>query len=76
MYLESAQMLLWNLVGGVCIVVYYVITATTLFLALDKLNLFRVDAKAEVVGLDIIKHNERAYDYGEKDAISHHLHIL
>ncbi len=28
-------------------------------------GLFRVDAKAEAAGLDIIKHKERAYDYGK-----------
>ncbi len=27
--------------------------------------MFRVDAKAEAAGLDIIKHKERAYDYGK-----------
>ena len=36
-----------------------------MFMTLDKFGLFRVDAKAEAAGLDIIKHNEKAYDYGE-----------
>ena len=37
-----------------------------MFMTLDKFGLFRVDAKAEAAGLDIIKHNEKAYDYGEE----------
>ncbi len=47
------------------LVAYYLVVSTVLFMALDKLGLFRVDAKAEATGLDIIKHKEKAYDYGE-----------
>ncbi len=62
---EALDMLLWNFVGALAIIVYYLFASTMLFMTIDKFGLFRVDAKAEVAGLDIVKHNEKAYDYGE-----------
>ena len=62
---EAWTMLMWNSIGAVCIIFYYLVISAVFFYTLDKAGLFRVDAKAEVVGLDIVKHNEKAYDYGE-----------
>ncbi len=62
---ESLNMLLWNFVGAVCILCYYIVMSSILFLGLDRMGLFRVDPQAETQGLDIIKHNEKAYDFSK-----------
>lgn len=61
---ESFQMLMWNAIGALCIITWNTVTSTILFVSLDKADLFRVPAAAELAGLDIIKHNEPAYGFG------------
>lgn len=61
---DSLNMLIWNAVGGACIIVFHAITGIILFAALHHLDLFRVQASQEIEGLDIIKHDEPAYAFG------------
>eukprot|EP00095_Tigriopus_kingsejongensis_P012176 maker-scaffold2514_size14919-snap-gene-0.4 protein:Tk12176 transcript:maker-scaffold2514_size14919-snap-gene-0.4-mRNA-1 annotation:"predicted protein" len=59
----SLNMLMWNALGALVLIAFYLVTSALLFLALDKMGIFRVDPKDEITGLDLIKHSERAYDY-------------
>ncbi len=61
----SLEGLGWNCLGAVTLLAYYFVVSTVLFIALDKVGLCRVDPKHGESVLDIVKHNERAYDYGE-----------
>ena len=61
---ESLQMLLWNFIGGCVLFGYNLVAAFLQFWTLHKLGILRVAAEAEISGLDILKHNEPAYDYG------------
>ena len=57
-------MIIWNPIGALCLVAWHLVTAGILFTALHRLDLFRVPSNQEVEGLDIIKHDEPAYGFG------------
>ena len=61
---ESVQMLMWNFIGGCVLFGYNVAAAFLQFWMLDRLGILRVAPEAEISGLDVAKHNERAYEYG------------
>ena len=60
----ALNMLLWNAIGMVVLLAFYGVSAVILFYSLDKLDLFRVQPKDEEIGLDWVKHQEKAYDIG------------
>lgn len=62
---EAVNELLWNLVGAAVIIVYYVITSIVLFVIIDKMGSFKVGSADQKSGLDMIKHKESAYIFGE-----------
>ena len=66
----AVDMLAMNALGLVVLASYYLVTSVVLFVALDRLGLFRVDPKDEIAGLDQIKHKETAYEFGEINYIS------
>ena len=57
-------MLMWNCIGGGVLIAYNVAAATIHFMILDRMGVLRVAADAELRGLDVIKHNEKAYGFG------------
>ena len=57
-------MLIWNSVGGLTIIIFHGITSAMLFAALNRIDLLRVTASAEIEGLDMAKHDEPAYIFG------------
>ena len=61
---ESLNMLMWNCIGGGVLIAYNVAAATIHFMILDRMGVLRVEAEAELRGLDVIKHNEKAYGFG------------
>ena len=61
---ESMNILMWNCIGGGVLVAYNLAAATIHFAILDRLGVLRVTADAEIRGLDVLKHNEKAYGFG------------
>ena len=61
---ESLQMLMWNFIGGCILFGYNLVAAFLQFWMLDQLGILRVAAETEISGLDVLKHNEPAYEYG------------
>ena len=56
------QMLLWNGIGGVCIIAWNFSITLLVCLVLKRFNLFRVPESAELRGLDFAHYsNEPAY---------------
>ena len=65
----NVNMLIWNVIGGACIIVWHAICSAILFITLKKLGLLRIQKKLEESGLDEIYHREPAYrfDSGKGD---------
>ena len=61
---EAWNMLLWNIIGAICLILFHATISGIMFKTLSKFNLFRVSPSAEMAGLDIVKHNEPAYGFG------------
>lgn len=61
---ESLNMLLWNAIGGGVLIGWHVVMGIILFVALDRMGVLRVAADAEMQGLDVVKHKEKAYGFG------------
>ena len=61
---EAWNMLLWNVIGAICLILFHATVSGVMFKTLSKLDLFRVSPSAEMAGLDIVKHNEPAYGFG------------
>ena len=61
---ESYNMLQWNCIGLGVLIAWNLAAATLQFAILDRLGVLRVTADAEIRGLDVIKHNEKAYGFG------------
>ena len=61
---ESFNMLLWNCIGAGVLIAWNLAAASILFTILDRLGVLRVTADAEIRGLDVLKHNEKAYGFG------------
>ena len=55
------MMLLWNLAGAGAILAWNAVCGAAIFGLLKAIKLFRVDEADEIIGMDIIKHNEPAY---------------
>ena len=58
---HGLDMLLWNLIGMACILAWNAVTSILLFGTLHKVGIFRVKKEVEIMGLDVGKHDERAY---------------
>ena len=58
-------MLLWNTIGGGVLIGYHLFTGITLFMAFDRMGILRVARNTEIIGLDLIKHKEKAYGFGK-----------
>ena len=63
---SALSTLAWNAIGGAALLVYYALASVVLFVTLEKLAIFRVNAEDEIVGLDTVKHKEQAYLFGEQ----------
>ena len=61
---DALNMLMWNCVGGGVLIAYNVAAATIHFMILDRMGVLRVAGEDELRGLDVIKHNEKAYGFG------------
>ena len=61
---ESLNMLMWNSIGGAVLIAWNLIMSIIHFMILDRLGVLRVAAADEIKGLDVIKHNEKAYGFG------------
>ena len=57
-------MLLWNCIGAGVLIAWNLVAASIHFIILDRLGVLRVTADAEIRGLDVLKHNEKAYGFG------------
>ena len=62
----NVNMLIWNVIGGACIIVWHAICSAVLFITLKKLGLFRIPSKLEKSGLDEIYHREPAYRFDSR----------
>ena len=61
---ESLNNLLWNAIGGGVLIGWHLVTGVVLFLGLSRSGLLRVRPEAEIQGLDLSKHKEKAYGFG------------
>lgn len=59
------QGLLVNAVGGIVIMLWSFLSICLLYILLRYLNLDRVSASEEQIGLDLSIHKEEAYNYGD-----------
>ena len=57
-------MLLWNTIGGGVLIGWNLVTGIIIFVALERMGVLRVHSDDEIQGLDLVKHNERAYGFG------------
>ena len=58
-------MLLWNCIGGAVLIAWHTVMSVLQFVTLDRLGILRVKAEDEIRGLDVAKHNEKAYGFGK-----------
>ena len=58
--------MIWNLIGAVAIIGWYLVASTVLFLGLKILGLFRIAEHLERTGLDAPYHSEPAYVFSSK----------
>ena len=54
---------LWQLLGGLVIIVWVFVTSATYFIILKKLNMLRVPLLDELLGLDIVEHGSNALKF-------------
>jgi len=64
---NKATLLVVQIIGLLCIIVWVTAVMTPFFILLKLLNLFRVDPLEEAVGLDISHHKGSAYDLKQAD---------
>ena len=62
---ESLNMLLWNSIGGAVLIAWNIVMSVLQFVTLDRLGILRCRAEDEIRGLDVAKHNEKAYGFGK-----------
>ena len=62
----NVNMLIWNVIGAACIMVWHATCSAILFITLKKLGLFRIPSKLEQSGLDEIYHREPAYRFSSR----------
>ena len=55
---------MWNAIGGGVLIGWHLLTGSILFIGLSKGGFLRVRAEAEIQGLDVSKHKEKAYGFG------------
>jgi len=63
MYTGNGQILLWNSIGALVLIVWYGFLSFLVFWGLNMLGIYRVDPKLELMGLDAPYHKEPAYIY-------------
>ena len=61
---DSLNSLLWNSIGGCVLIGWHLVTGIILFVTLDRMGVLRVRRETEIQGLDLIKHKEPAYGFG------------
>ena len=49
---EAWNMLLWNIIGAICLILFHAIISGIMFKTLSKFNLFHVSLSPEMAGLD------------------------
>ena len=54
-----------------CLILFHASCALFMFLSLSKMGLLRVKPSAELAGLDVLKHNEPAYGFGNPLDVNH-----